>query len=277
MFIRKQYWIGAAILLAFGEGTVRAENSVFAMRVPTVDESRRVQIIGGQEADPAQWPMTFVFANPAGGACTSTAVGERTIITAAHCIPDGAAGTVEIGGQKIETVCAHHPDYRSNAGDQPGWETYASPDFALCALSKTIPGSRFERVDVDGNSIARTRQVHLVGFGCHQPDGGDGAFGVLFEGDAAIIGVPGAPNYYTYTLGDAVCHGDSGGAAYQFQGAGSARRLLVAINSRGNISTISLLSTLKESGFLRWARTWAEENGAEICGIHSGAKGCRPR
>jgi hypothetical protein len=277
MIVSQKIRLMAALLLVIGAGMARAENAVFTMHVPTVDESPQVQIIGGSKADPAQWPMTFVFANPAGGGCTSTAVGERTVITAAHCIPNGAIGIVEIGNRRIRTVCTHHPDYRTESGDQPGWEARASPDFALCALSEALPGGLLERIDVDGKSIAKGRQVHLVGFGCNQPGGADGAFGVLFEGDSEIDAVPVAPNYYTYTRGAAVCYGDSGGAAYQFQGAGNARRLLVAINSRGNISTISLLSTTKESGFIAWARNWATANGKEICGIHSTATGCRPQ
>lgn len=266
----------AVIMLVATSSAVNAQNAVFTMKVPAADENPQVQVIGGTKADPAQWPKTFVFANPSGGGCTSTGVGERTIITAAHCIPNGATGVVEIGNKRIPTVCAHHPEYRSNSGDQPGWEKYASPDFALCYLSDSLPGGLFERIDTQGANILNGKQVHLLGYGCTQPGGGDGGFGVLFEGKSTVIGVPTAPNYYTYTNGAAVCFGDSGGGAYQLLGAGNARRLLVAINSRGNISTISLLSTTKEQGFIDWAKSWAQSKNTKICGIHTDATGCRP-
>ena len=266
----------AATWLVCASSLVVAANPGFTMKAPTKDTNPQVQIIGGRKADPAQWPATFVFANPAGGGCTSTAVGERTIITAAHCIPNGATGIVEVGNRQIQVVCTHHPVYRTTTGGQPDWEAQASPDFALCSLAESMPGGQFENIDSKGAGIVLNREVHLLGFGCNQPNGVDGAFGVLFEGDAPIIAVPAPPNYYTYTNGVAVCYGDSGGGAYQFQGIGTARRLLVAINSRGNISTLSLLSTTKESGFISWATTWAQANNTRICGIHNDAKGCRP-
>src|SRR5688572_32627636 len=98
----------AATLLVSTSSLGLAANPVFTMKAPTLDANPQVQIIGGRKADPAQWPATFVFANPAGGGCTSTAVGEHTIITAAHCIPNGATGVVEVGNRRIQEIGREH-------------------------------------------------------------------------------------------------------------------------------------------------------------------------
>ena len=57
----------AATLLVSTSSLGLAANPVFTMKAPTLDANPQVQIIGGWKADPAQWPATFVFANPAGG------------------------------------------------------------------------------------------------------------------------------------------------------------------------------------------------------------------
>ena len=160
-----------------------------------------------------------------------------------------------------------------------GWEDAASPDFALCTLSDTLQGGTFERIDTVGRGIAKGKLVHVLGFGCTEPGGRGGAFGVLYEGNANIASVPVPPrNYYTVTTGGAaLCFGDSGGGAYEFLNADGTRRDLIAINSRGNISTDSYLSTTSLQGFVSWARQWADTNGVKICGIHADAKGCRPQ
>jgi hypothetical protein len=240
------------------------------------DQNAELQIIGGTKADPADWPATFVFKEGGGGGCTSTLIGERAIITAAHCIDNGATGIIEVADEKLEVICRHHPAYRKVTGSEPNWEELTSPDFALCLVADKLPARNFERVDVTGERIRVGEPIRLLGFGCRQKSGSDGAFGVLYEGKATITQIPQLPSYYTRTDGAAVCYGDSGGGAYQYKTTSKYPRLLVAINSRGDISKESLLSTTKLSGFSSWITAWATENSIEICGIHEHAKGCSP-
>ena len=236
------------------------------------------KIIGGTKADPAAWPATFIFVAADGSGCTSTIVGERVAITAAHCIVDGGAGTLISHDQQIAVVCQRHPVYEDVELTDDSKRVQASPDFALCVLHEPLLGGSYERIDIEGKDIDTKNKVHLLGFGCTEAGGSDGSFGVLYEGDPEIDAVPTPPtDYYTTTVGStAVCSGDSGGGAYQFKNVAKTKRVLVGINSRGNLSTASLLSTTYLPGFLSWAREWASDKNVKICGIDAAATGCRP-
>jgi hypothetical protein len=255
-----------------------AQQPAFTMSLPKPDDKVQPLIIGGTKADPDFWPMTFIFRNPKGGGCTSTGIGTHTILTAAHCVANGAAGVVEVAGRKATAVCTHHPDYRDVQAITAANEAVASPDFALCKLSEPLPNGLFEHVDTGGKSIMVDKKIHLLGFGCNSEGGSDGSFGVLFEGWATIRKTPTPPSYYTTTVGGAaVCYGDSGGAAYQHENAAGSARLIVGVNSRGDISKLSLISTTKEKGFVDWILAWAKNNNTRVCGVHGDASGCRPQ
>jgi len=241
------------------------------------DDDATPQIIGGSKAAIADWPATFVFLDPNGGGCTSTAIGTRVIITAAHCIKDNATGVVEIDGTPISASCSHHPDYHDNVlqTDQD-WEKKVSPDFSLCALTSDLTVKDFETIGSKKDSPVKGSTIRLLGFGCNKTGGTDGGFGVLYEGDAGVTKIPEPPSYYITTLGGAaVCFGDSGGGAYLYLNQAHTRRVMVGVNSRGDISTTSLLSATTTPGFSTWASSWAAKNHVKICGLHSDAKGCR--
>ncbi len=267
-----------AAILSAACGAANADTTAFSMSLPKVDGTVQPLIIGGVKADPVDWPMTFVFLDPTGGGCTSTAVGERAIITAAHCIANNARGSVTVGGHSIATACTHHPDYRSFPSLTPATEPVVSPDFALCSLEHPLPAGLFEHIDTKGQSIAPGNSVHLLGFGCNSVGGHDGSFGVLFEGDARIVSTPTATSYYTRALGGAaVCFGDSGGGAFHIGDSAGARRWLIGINSRGDISKLSFISTTSKVKFVEWAESWANTHATRICGLHADAVGCRPQ
>src|SRR5512145_2693126 len=83
---------------------VPAWAQTFIMKPLPDDPTAEPQIIGGRRSNPADWPATFAFSN-----CTSTAIGSRVLLTAAHCVGHGANGKLEIPGKKdIDVECAHH-------------------------------------------------------------------------------------------------------------------------------------------------------------------------
>lgn len=270
----------ASLIVAVTYASVWAQSPTFTMKPGSAydDGTALPQIIGGTKAVPSEWPATFVFQNPKGGSCTSTAVGERLILTAAHCIPDGSQGIVEWNGKNLTTSCHHHPGYRDGIpSNDPAWAAKVSPDFALCVTDTRMPQIIAENVDRTGAALKKSGSVHLLGFGCNKEGGTDGGFGVLYEGDATITTLPSQGSYYTEARGGAaVCYGDSGGGAFLFLNQAQTRRLLMGVNSRGDISKVSLLSTTSVKGFVDWAIRFAEQHGTAICGLQNEATGCRP-
>lgn len=221
------------------------------------------QVIGGVPEDPAVWPATFVFRTKDGG-CTATAVGTNAILTAAHCVDDNGVGTAAVSGKKVKLTCRHHPDYRPPM-------TF-SADFALCLTETAMTGIPFEIVNTDPELPKSKQKIKLLGFGCLMPDGKDKNFGKLWGGDAFVASKPTHGLYTVVHGGAAVCFGDSGGGA--FVDLSSERRVLFAVNSRGDIKTRSWLSTTASKDFLKWAEDWAVENGTGICGVTPEAEGC---
>ncbi len=260
--------------------TSLAEQTAFTMRPAKLyaDDTAEPKIIGGTKAVPADWPATFVFLDPEGRGCTSTAVGERVILTAAHCIADKGVGVVDWKNKTIRTSCYRHPGYRDGvATNDPDWAAKVSPDFALCVTDQPLQEIVAENVDKVGTALVKGRDLHLLGFGCNAKGGSDAGFGVLYEGDAPITEIPAAGSYYTRAEGGAaVCYGDSGAGAFLFLNQAKTRRVLMGVNSRGDIARVSFVSTTSVEGFWKWADQFARDHGVSICGLESTAKGCRP-
>jgi hypothetical protein len=226
------------------------------------------QVIGANPAASGQWPATFVFRNAGGGGCTSTAVGRQVLITAAHCLKNNAKGSVSVGTLTADVVCNHHPTYPQDD----------SSDFALCLLDKTLPklGRGFERINGNDTNLPTLRQdITLLGYGCTQKDGVDRNFGTLYEGTAQVSQRPNKDFYILTHGGAALCFGDSGGGAYYSSDAAGTIRRLFGVNSKGDISENSWISTTANASFLDWARGWAGTNNVRICGLDADAEDCR--
>lgn len=226
------------------------------------------QVIGANPADPARWPGTFVFKNTEGGGCSATAIGRQVILTAAHCVEDGATGSASVGAVEANVVCNRHPSYPKDV----------SADFSLCFAKTPLPkpGGGFERVNTEDVQMPAMQQaVTLLGYGCTTRGGGDRGFGTLFEGTANVSARPGKDLYLITTGGAAVCFGDSGGGAYYSTNPANTTRRLFGVNSRGDISKTSWISTTANPAFLDWARRWAAANNSRMCGVTANAEDCR--
>ena len=233
-------------------------------QLPVVPPTADTEVLNGAEpVSPDDWPATLIFLTEGGG-CTSTLVGSKVILTAAHCIGNGETGTIVAGGEEVSVTCDHHPVY-----------PVKSADFALCLITNgEITSIPFEVV---GTALAHARMddpVTLSGYGCLEDGGRDRSFGMLHVGTATVTETPVTDNLHTITGGGAaLCFGDSGGPAY-FD-AGDGERLIIGVNSQGDVSMKSALATTATAQFVDWAFEWAKRNDARICGLHVGTRGCR--
>lgn len=250
------------------ENVEKTEKPPFTMRPAALyaDETAEPLILGGVKSDPDDWPATLVF-NVFKKPCTSTVIGPKVILTAAHCVTDGVKGTLEYGNNERDVSCYHHPDYDPS-------DPHSSADFSLCFSDKEITKMRFENVSKDISIIKRNQKIRLLGFGCNSDNG----IGTLYEGDAEITTEAIPPDYHILiSNGAAVCSGDSGGGAYLLINPPiNTRRVLVSVNSISNNEGIeSWLSITTAPGFISWALKEAKDRGVKICGLFQDVSGCR--
>lgn len=261
------------LITAFGltvsEG--RAQDSIEHVGTfPDHDKEQAPVLIGATQADSSQWPATLVFRHQKNTfspveRCSATVIGPKTVLTAAHCMPDGAIASVKLAnGTNIKVKCTHHPDYLDDT----------SQDFALCLSNAAFTGFRFEKINTNA-AIPRVNDViKLMGFGCRVETGSDKAFGVLFEGPATVKSRgAGGRNYIRTAGGAAVCFGDSGGGSFMVANADAT---LFGVNSRGDISENSYLSTTAHPRFLSFLDDWvAKNNAGAVCGRGADPSLCR--
>lgn len=220
-------------------------------------------LIGGTPADPADWPAEF-YSQQGNARCTSTVAGPQAMLTAAHCVSNGSWAKISHRGKVYQSTCYHHPDYKGNK----------TADWAICKISQAMPALPYENINTNPDLVTVGNKVLLTGYGCTKPGGGGGNDGVYRIGWAKVARVPFGSNHDIVTNnGAALCFGDSGGPAFFYTDKDN--RYQISINSRGNISTTSYLSSIASKPFLEWARTKAGELGIKICGIHADAEGCR--
>ena len=223
-----------------------------------------ITLINGEPVDPKDMPAS-VYASSGSSSCSSTVVGEKTLLSAAHCMNNGGTVSFKLGGKTYKGSCTHHPDYKRNQ----------TADWALCELDKPVTGIKFESLLIDAFKIHKGEKVMLSGFGCVRPGGGGGNDGVLRRGTAEVTRLPSGTNYDVVTVGGAaLCYGDSGGAAYFVQ-TESGYRWIFGVNSRGDIRETSYLPAVFSENFKTWAKKWESDRAQKICGLNPEAKDCR--
>lgn len=223
-------------------------------------------LINGRPANPAEFPAS-VYVNTGGGRCTGTVVGPRVLLIAAHCMPSGAVVNFSVGPNHYRAVCTHSKDYASNA----------TADYALCKTETVVSGIHYENVTLDDKLLKVGDELLLTGYGCTQPGGKGGNDGIYRIGEATITGLPtGSSNDITTRRGGALCFGDSGGPAFKYLDTAKSKRVVVSVNSRGDIATTSYLSALYSPQGKRFVGAWLEKNpGMQICGVSEGTLNCR--
>lgn len=265
-----------------------AAEELFSMRQINESTGRfRPRVIGGQLALRKDWPSTLRFQTLIANRlinCTSTIIGNRTIITAAHCIAkNGARGGAFIGSEVFNLTCSSHPEFRG-AGPclmarSPNQLSGCAADVAICKSDRPIPDSigSFETIEAKADAIQENAGLVLLGFGCTKANGP--ISDTLQVGQARVIqigriGAPQAIGEYTIaTGGSAICPGDSGGSS--FNSADQKSRKVVAINSRGNLTSNSYLVNISDQSIVEFLRKWRSTEQVKICGLDQDANNCR--
>jgi hypothetical protein len=241
----------------------------------TMPDEVQPELRGGRAADPREWQASF-YTRSAGGSCTASMVGDRVLLTAAHCVDNGAAVTLRRAGQMYRGVCEHAPEYG-------GGQLNKTADYALCALDRSIPGVPAERVNARAQALSVGQQIRLTGFGCTTDQGTSGNDGVYRIGEATIASLPSGSNNDIVVTGPVgLCFGDSGGPAFLI-GPGAARAQ-VSVNSRVenrsptgvDLGPHSYLSSLTSRAATVFLADWSRRNSLRICGVDPQATSCRP-
>lgn len=245
------------------------EEVVFSGEFPNQTRESAPALIGAIKSSSSAWPASLVFRYRKSafqvGRCSATVIGPKTILTAAHCMKNGAEATIQLtAGSTRRVKCTHHPEYINDL----------SQDFALCLTNQRLSGFRFETINVDASAPALNEKVLLQGFGCRNQQGTDKSFGELFEGESTVMSIGASnQNYIRTNGGAAVCFGDSGGGSFITR---NNNAVLFAVNSRGDISDNSYLSTTANPVFLAFLDQWVTDNNAgPICGRGADAQLCR--
>lgn len=246
-------------------------------------------LIKGRPADPKEFPAS-VYAQMGNSRCTATVVGEKTLLIAAHCVRDGGIAKFKAGGADYSSTCTHSPLY-----SQAAWSRVkeaiekglvsqftdlvnATADWALCLVNKPVGNIQYEVINLDPDILKEGNELLLTGYGCTQPGGSGGNDGTYRIGEAKIIGLPSGSDNDIVTNGGqpgaALCYGDSGGPAFLINPIDK-KRVVVSVNSRGNIATTSYLSSTSTSAFKSFMGSWASKNKQFVCGVHKEAKNCR--
>jgi hypothetical protein len=244
-------WV-AAVLVVICPGFSSAE-LVFRPSAPPT--GNKLVINAAEQSNPRDWPATFYMESET-KICTSTVVGPRVIITAAHCITadpssKGTPGTVESGSDSINVHCLRDPAYSANS-------SLKSQDIAVCTVDsdehRDIPipyGGGYERVSFNSTLLAPRQAVRLIGYGCRMLLGG-GPEGELWDGvsyrqaDSSSTG----SGAIELRRGAAACFGDSGGATYLETD--SLRRLIVGVVVKSDLIDQTYLAPIgpdKKNGF----------------------------
>ncbi len=231
------------------------------------DHSAVPTLKGGRAAKPRLWPAT-VYSISSLGSCTSTLVGPRVLIMAAHCVGNGRQVTIAVGSRTYTGTCSHPATYEGNPPNP-------TADWALCLMNDD-PHVAYERINTDPSRLAVRQELTLSGLGCTDDLGSND--GIYRIGEALIATLPAGSNNYISTTGMAVlCLGDSGGGAYLFANPQDerGRRVQVAVNAEVVGRTYSQLASTSTIDAVAFFTAWSTTHAARICGLTPDPRGCR--
>lgn len=238
-------------------------------------------LIGGTEAQPGEFPEVVYIKHQIEtgrwARCTSTIIGPRVILTAAHCVKDNGeispagfhnetALEFQVGQKVFKAQCKQAPLYRDNKEDH---------DVALCVTDRKMD-VKYASVAKDGPALDDF--VQLIGYGCTQQGGGGGNDGILRWGEAKVVQLPSDQNNWFYTRWKtALCFGDSGGPSMKkLDSPRTDHHWVIGVNSRGNIRDLSLMTAMWLDKTKQFLGDFTRSTDTKICGFNLDCADTKP-
>jgi secreted trypsin-like serine protease len=226
------------------------------------------ELVGGEPAERDAFPSTLLVRWPKGG-CTAAKVGPRHVLTAAHCVDEGALNAGDRVTLNDDPKAAEKNAFQVTVDSVPihyAWlaansrvTTFeAPPDVAVIIVSKKDQQrlAKISTATVDRSPIGVGERLTIGGFGCRAGVKGPGSLPRLRSATTRAVGVaatqyPGSvvtalgPVFaqhlawsYLFTPGHAsnpkqasLCPGDSGGPVYRTPPRGEKAVRIVGVNA----------------------------------------------
>lgn len=246
---------------------------MFDIPSETVPTNPDPEVINGKPAAASDWPATRKsgsrIENGKTVACTATIIGPRVILTAAHCVANGAMLSIETGQGRVSAQCERHPHYDP---------VVYSNDIALCSTKDEIRlanGKLYERLNTSPSTPRRNSSVIVLGYGCTSPSG-SGSTNLVAGVTTAMRATN---NGVILGKGSVLCEGDSGGAAYQLLDSSlqPTPRVVIGVNSTRSVDyTHSTVTNVAAPDIATFIDDWAVRKGVTICGYGAPPALCQP-
>jgi hypothetical protein len=232
----------------------------------TPDNDATPSLVGGViPADPTQWSSIF-YSLVGADFCTATLIGDKVLLTAAHCVQSTPTLSVGAGKNANTGTCEAAPDFDQDM----------TADWALCQMKESFAGVVPERVNQTLAAIENGTDLLLTGFGCMVASG-PGNSGTFSIGTATVVSTPNGSNYIATVGAVAACYGDSGGPAFVGSDTNTPQtRSLVSINSKGNARNTTLLASIGTHAAICFFQKWSSNKGLKINGQVPALKDCDP-
>ncbi len=235
--------VSVLLLALFTPSAARAESSA---------DDFSPKLINGDVVPAGELKQLVFFRNQrTGSGCSATVIGDKTILTAAHCGEDGDNVVFSLNGKRFTARIKQSPDFKRGRHD-----------IAVGILSEAVP-SDVKPMSVGGRAF-RGRAITVAGFGCTKDASGRLVRDrQLRSGNASIVDINGRDILFGGRNSAILCAGDSGGLAFVKEGG---QNRVLAVNSRGNdnFSINTRVDTDQSRNFLRRV---AFDNGVTICGV----------